>query len=148
MKKFKFKLNSVLRYRKYKERLAQIEFIKARQAVFDKQKQLYILKENRKNTISELKKKENEGIDGAIYKIYTNYINGLEFKIINEKNELQKLQKIMHEKQIHVQNEQIKRKTLERMEELEKEKYIRWVLQTEQKIMDEMVGLKGNKKEL
>jgi len=147
MKKFKFKLNSVLRLRKYKERLAQIEFIKSRQAVFDKQKQIDILNNSKVKTISELIKKEDEGINSSVHKVYTNYISGLEFAIFNAKDELQDLKEIMYKKQNILKDEQIKRKTLEKMEEIEKNKYIKWVIKTEQKMMDEMVGLKGLSKE-
>ncbi|CAN2041983.1 hypothetical protein GMMP15_660026 [Candidatus Magnetomoraceae bacterium gMMP-15] len=36
MKKYKFKLESVLRYRKYMEKLAQMELVNARLAIIEK----------------------------------------------------------------------------------------------------------------
>ena len=99
MKKFKFKLESVLRYRKYKERLAQLELVKAKYAVINKTNQIKTLIETRGSTIDELRNKEDEGIMAGTYRIYANYIFGLEKNIETEKNVLIDLQKEMKKQQ-------------------------------------------------
>ena len=144
MKKFKFKLDPVLRYRKYKERLAQIELVKAKHAVLEKEQQINNLEVKKNNTTVEMKNKEDEGVSTAIYKLYENYLFGLTTSIEYENTLLTELQQKMIERQKLLNSERIKRETLERMEEIEKVKYIQWAIKTEQKMMDEMVALKGH----
>ncbi|CAN2041982.1 hypothetical protein GMMP15_660025 [Candidatus Magnetomoraceae bacterium gMMP-15] len=73
---------------------------------------------------------------------------GLELKIGNENNALAELIRQMMEKQEIVKKESIKRKTLEKMEEIDKNMYIQLSIKTELKIADEMFGLtKAQKKE-
>jgi len=142
MKKFKFKLEAVLRYRKYKERLAQLELVKIKNAVIQKQLVIKKLSTDRRLVTIKLKEKEDEGITMGQFRIYTMYIEGLEIKIEEETKELNRLIQKMRRQQEVVKQERIKKKSLERMEEIAQQTYIQTMIKAEQKLMDEIAGLK------
>ena len=148
VKRFFFKLDPVLRYRRYKERLAQIDLVKARLAVDSKKEQIRQLKESRRDAVIDQKTKEDTGVDVGHHRLYTNFIDGLDIIIESETKVLTELNQEMQKRSDIVKAKTIKRKTLERMEDIEREKYIQWVIQTEQKTMDEIVGLKQKAKEV
>jgi len=142
MKKFKFRLEAVLRYRKYRERNAQLELVKAKNAVVEKQNLIERLKQNRLQAILELKDHEDEGISVGRHRFYTNYITGTDAALEEEQKQLRVLEKVMRKHQELVKKEQIKRKTLEKIEEKQKNEYVSDFIKFEQKSMDEMVVIR------
>jgi len=142
MKKFKFKLDAVLRYRKYRERNAQLELVKAKNAVIEKRQLIERLKQNRLQAILELKTQEDQGISVGKHRFYTNYITGTDQALEDEQKHLVQLEKILRQHQEIVRKEQIKRKTLEKIEDINKKEYISEYIKFEQKTMDEMVAIR------
>jgi len=142
MKKFKFRLEAVLRYRKYRERNAQLEMVKAKNAVVEKQNLIERLKQNRLQAIFELKDHEDKGISVARHRFYTNYITGTDAALEEEQKQLVVLEKVMRKHQELVKKEQIKRKSLEKIEEKQKKEFISDNIKFEQKTMDEMVVIR------
>jgi flagellar FliJ protein len=142
MKKFKFRLDAVLRYRKYQERNAQLELVKAKNAVVEKRNLIERLKHNRMQAIIELKDREDEGISVGRHRFYTNYITGTDAALEEEQKQLVVLEKVMRKHQELVKKEQIKRKTLEKIEEKQRKEYITNFIKFEQKTMDEMVVIR------
>jgi len=142
MKKFKFKLDAVLRYRKYRERNAQLELVKAKNAVIEKRNLIERLKQNRHKAILELKDHEDKGVSVGRHRFYTNYITGTDAALEEEHKQLIVLEKEMRKHQELVKKEQIKRKTLEKIEEKQKNEYVSEFIKFEQKAMDEMVVIR------
>jgi len=146
MKKFKFKLEAVLRYRKYRERNAQLELVKAKNAVVDKKNLIEKLKQNRLQAIRDLKEEESKGIEVGRHRFYTNYITGTDEALEEEQKQLIQLEKILRKHQEIVRKEQIKRKTLEKIEEKQQKEYISEYIKFEQKTMDEMIVIRQKQK--
>jgi flagellar FliJ protein len=142
MKKFKFKLDAVLRYRKYRERNAQLELVKAKNAVVEKRQLIEKLKQNRLQAIYDLKANEEKGMSVGRHRFYTNYIAGTDHALEEEQKQLVQLEKVLKHHQEIVRKEQIKRKTLEKMEDIKKKEYISDYIKFEQKTMDEMVAIR------
>ncbi|KPA13455.1 flagellar FliJ protein [Candidatus Magnetomorum sp. HK-1] len=142
MKKFKFKLDAVLRYRKYRERNAQLELVKAKNAVIEKRQLIEKLKRNRLQAIFELKEHEEKGISVGRHRFYTNYITGTDQALEEEQKKLLELEKVLRHHQELVRKEQIKRKTLEKIEDIKKKEYVSEYIKFEQKSMDEMVAIR------
>ncbi|MBF0449166.1 MAG: flagellar export protein FliJ [Candidatus Magnetomorum sp.] len=142
MKKFKFKLDAVLRYRKYRERNAQLELVKVKNAVVEKRQLIEKLKKNRLQAILELKTCEEKGISVGRHRFYTNYITGTDHALEEEQKQLVQLEKVLRHHQEIVRKEQIKRKTLEKIEDIKKKEYISDYIKFEQKTMDEMVAIR------
>jgi len=146
MKKFKFRLAAVLRYRKYLEQNAQLELVKAKNAVIEKRNLIERLKQNRLKAILELKDREDKGVSVGRHRFYTNYITGTDAALEEEHKQLLVLEKEMRRHQEIVRKEQIKRKTLEKIEEKQKNEYNSEYIKFEQKSMDEMVVIRRKPK--
>ena len=60
MKRFKFRLDPVLRYRQYRERLAMMELARARQALVLSEKKIQQVQQIRKGVITDLNARQTE----------------------------------------------------------------------------------------
>jgi Flagellar FliJ protein. len=98
MKRFKFRLEAVLRYRKYRERNAQLALVKAKNAVVEKRNLIERLKQNRLQAILELKDHEDKGVSVDVIDLY-NYITGTDAALEEEQTQLIVLEKELRKHQ-------------------------------------------------
>jgi flagellar FliJ protein len=141
MKRFKFRLDPVIRYREYLERIAQIELARETQALIETKNRISEIEQTRRYAASELDGKQKEGIEVDRYRVFTAYLRGLRHEIESESERLIAIGKRIREKQEAVKAETIKKKTLEWLKETEHSKYLEWVNRAEQKAADELVEL-------
>jgi flagellar FliJ protein len=141
MKRFKFRLDPVIRYREYLERIAQIELARETQALIETKNRISEIEQTRRYAASELDGKQKEGIEVDRYRVFTAYLRGLRHEIESESERLIEIGKRIREKQEAVKAETIKKKTLEWLKETEHSKYLEWVNRAEQKAADELVEL-------
>jgi flagellar FliJ protein len=141
MKRFKFRLDPVIRYREYLERIAQIELARETQALIETKNRISEIEQTRLYAASELDGEQTEGIEVDRYRVFTAYLRGLRHEIESESERLIEIGKRIRKKQEAVKAETIKKKTLEWLKETEYSKYLEWVNRAEQKAADELVGL-------
>jgi flagellar FliJ protein len=141
MKRFKFRLDPVIRYREYRERIAQIELARETQALIESKNRISKIEQTRRYAASELDAEQKEGIEVDRYQVFTAYLQGLRYEIESESERLVEIGKRIREKQEAVKAESIKKKTLEWIKQTEYSKYLEWANRTERKAADELVGL-------
>ena len=141
MKRFKFRLDPVIRYREYRERIAQIELARETQALIETKNRISEIEQTRRYAASELDGEQTEGIEVDRYRVFTAYLRGLRHEIESESERLIEIGKRIRKKQEAVKAETIKKKTVEWLKETEYSKYLEWVNRAEQKAADELVGL-------
>ncbi len=142
MKRFKFRLDPVIRYREYRERIAQIELARETQALIETKSRISEIEQTRRYAASEFDGEQTEGIEVDRYRIFTAYLRGLRHEIESESERLIEIGKRIRKKQEAVKAETIKKKTVEWLKETEYSKYLEWVNRAEQKAADELVGLR------
>ena len=141
MKRFKFRLDPVIRYREYRERIAQIELHRETQALIETKNRISELEQSRRYAAGELDGEQTEGIEVDRYRVFTAYLRGLRHEIESESERLIEIGKRIRKKQEAVKAETIKKKTVEWLKETEYSTYLEWVNRAEQKAADELVGL-------
>ncbi len=142
MKKFTFKLESVLKYRKHLENLAQEEVVKAHINVINSEKKLKYLKQESLKSTQELDKSTLKGITATLFRQYNDYIDSVQGDIVAKIKELQTLKQIFAQKHKELTQKSVDRKIIERLKEKKRLEYMDEVLTEEQIIADEVASLK------
>ena len=142
MKKFKFRLDPVLRYRQYREELALMELAKARQALVLSKKKIQQIQQARKGVMTDLDARQTEGLEVNRYRIYTAYLQGLGEKIASENEHLVEIGRMVKEKHETAEAERISKDTLQRVRETQYTHYLHGRDRTEQKTADDLIALR------
>jgi flagellar protein FliJ len=141
MKRFKFSLDPVLRYREYRERIARIGLARETQALVKSKNRISEIEQARRYTASELDIEQKQGIEVDRHLVFTAYLQGLRDEIESERERLVEIDKRIREKQEAAKVETIKKKTLEWIKQTQYSKYLKWINRAEQKTADELIGI-------
>ena len=142
MKRFKFRLDPVIRYREYRERIAQIGLARETQALVESENRISEIEQARRYTASELDIEQKQGIEVDRHLVFTAYLQGLRDEIESERERLVEIDKRIREKQEAAKVETMKKKTLEWIKQIQYSKHLKWINRAEQKAADELIGLK------
>lgn len=142
MKRFKFRLDPVIRYREYRERIAQIGLARETQALVESKNRISEIEQARRYTVSELDSEQKQGIEVDRHLTFTAYLQGLRDEIESEREHLVEIDKRIREKQEAAKVETMKKKTLEWIKQIQYSKHLKWINRAEQKAADELIGLK------
>jgi flagellar FliJ protein len=148
MKKFEFRLDSVLRYREHLERMALMKLAEAKRSFVLTKKRIETLEQNQTEATLTLRDEETRGIDVKRHRIFLAYLQGLTDQIAAEKNRLVEISALIREKQQIFETERIKRESLELLKKTERARYVREWERAEQKAMDEITSLRWKSKEV
>ena len=139
MKPFNFRLERVLKYRKYLEKKAQSVLMKAKNECSDKRESINRVIEQRSKTANDRSERGLNGIDVPRFQIYNSFIHKLKDDLENGKIEIKKMEQKVKAQEMIVRRELIKRKTLETLKEHRFQTYLHETGQEEQKLLDELV---------
>lgn len=142
MKRFRFRLEPVVRYRQYLERIAQLDLARERQAFVKTKERISAIEETIRQAAGELEAEEDHGVDVERCRLFLVYLRGLNHDIEAENRRLGEIGRRIREKQDIVKGKSIKRKTMELLKKHEYFKYLEWVGIAEQKMADELIALR------
>lgn len=139
MKPFRFRLESVLKYRKFTEKKEMMRLM-----------QLKAAREEIKMSIGRLVSRRSElaqtcsraGVDGAeavVYRSYKSYLDALQGDIEAATAELREREHNVKEQEAVLKKETVKKKVLERLRELRLEDHCGEIAKLEQDYLDELV---------
>lgn len=141
---FKFKLETVLKYKIRLEEEAVKEYKLKKKEILECEHRIEDLNKKLENSKKESKKK----LDINMMRIYANYIHSLESSIEKERqllNTLLSQLKIIEEKMFEAKKE---RKILEKLKEKKYMEYLREENLKDQKFLDEIASIAENRKKL
>jgi len=142
MKRFEFKLQSLLNYKKHLEQMARQEMAKAVADVNACETQILKLHETKKNAAQRLEQLVEKGVGSGEFKLHNGFLTILGQMIIEENRRKQQLEKILDEKRSMLTKRTIDKKAMERLREKRAQEYTREMLSEEQKALDEVASLK------
>ncbi len=142
MKKFIFKLRSVLKYRKHLENLAQQEATQALMDVSECKEKIKIIIQSQQVLGDRIEEETFKGISAILFRQYNDYMESLENDITLKEQELLTLEKLLAVKQQALTKKSVERKVIERLREKKRAEYIEDMLAEEQKISDDISSLK------
>jgi len=142
MKRFEFKLQPLLSYRQYLEKIAQQKTAKAHMNVKNCEKNIIDLKQNWDKNADKIEKVVIRGVNATVFRRYHNYLGSVEISIKDEKIRKIQLNKILKEKLVELKKKSIDKKAMELYKKKLKSEYDQGVIKTEQKELDEIVSIK------
>jgi flagellar FliJ protein len=142
MKKFKFSLESVLKYRIFLEKEARQALLSINLDISECEENIESIKYKRVLLYKELEEETDKGITIEYFNMYQNYISSVDQRLENEKLRLLGLfreKDLRTEKLIETRKQ---KQALEKLKARKKKQYIEKMLYEEQKELDEISSVK------
>ncbi len=142
MKRFNFRLSSLLDFREHLERLAQKETAMAYKDVKESQEAIEELKGRYTKTAAALDSIVFKGIKAGQLQLYTQYLELIDYSIFEEKQRKKVFKKKLDEKIAELTKKSVDKKVIERLKEKKEIEYMDEFRKFEQETIDEVVSLK------
>ena len=142
MKRFEFKLQALLNFRKHLERMAQQDMAKTVMEVTDCEKQIGSLQITHGQSIQRVELLVEKGIGAREFKQHHAYLGAVTSMIAEEKQRKIQLEKVLEKKRLALKKRSVDKKAMERLRESQAKEYNHQLLVAEQKELDEISSLK------
>jgi len=142
MKKFQFRLQSLLKYKRHLEQVAKQEMAQAVADVLACEQHITQLQNDGISAMDQLDSLVEKGIGAGQFNRYRQFITATDQMISLERNRKTELEKILDEKRDALKQKTIDKKSLERLREKQDREYTHEMIREEQKSLDEMTSLK------
>ncbi len=142
MKRFEFKLQALLNFRKHLERIAQQDLAKTVMAVTDCENQISSLQTTHGLSAKRLESIVEKGVTAQEFKQHNAYLGAVTRMIEGEKQRKIQLETVLKKKRNELKKRSIDKKAMERLREKQAKEYNQELLTAEQKELDEISSLK------
>ena len=142
MKRFEFKLQPLLSYRQYLERIAQQSTAVAHMNVKNCEKYIIDLKQTWEQSADKIDNIITKGVDASTFRQYHDYLDSVQNNIKNEKLRKIQLNKLLKEKLLELKKKSVDKKAMELYREKLEREYNQEIIKIEQKESDEIVSIK------
>ncbi len=142
MKRFEFKLQALLNFRKHLERIAQQDLAKTVMAVSDCENQISSLQTTHGLSAKRLESIVEKGVTAQEFKQHNAYLGAVTRMIEGEKQRKIQLETVLKKKRKELKKRSIDKKAMERLREKQAKEYNQELLTSEQKELDEISSLK------
>ncbi len=139
MKRFSFRLQSVLNFRKNLEKQAQRDLYQAQSAYMATEESIARMKGFRKEIAASCSEKTLQGITVPAYQIIKTFIDGTDHDLGDAHIELGRIGEEVKAKTAALNKALVKKKTMEALEEAQHRTYMENAERESQKAMDELV---------
>ncbi len=141
MKRFDFKLQPLLNYREYLERLAQQMTAKAHMDIKNCEQQIEYLRYRYIESSESLERNMLKGIDAGQFRQHHDFLNQVERDIKDQLMNRKQLVKILEKKLDNLKKRSIDKKVIERLKERKILEYKDEFQKSEQQLQDEIASL-------
>jgi len=148
MKKFKFSLEPLLRYRTFMEQKAKQEFAEALKNLSDCEEQIKKLENDKTFAMIEMDREMAIGISSDQYRLHTSFIDSLDAMILSEEDRRIRLMKVVREKQQALAKRSVDKKAIENLKQKKKTEYLEEMASSQQKIADEVIMVRKAREKL
>ncbi len=142
MKRFRFRLEPLLRYRGFRERQAQQKLFQAQTDLADSERRILKGNEAFAESAKSLDEKTSAGIPITEYRLHRGYLTGIEMALDMERRRRSKLQQVTEKRQQELAQKSKEKKLLENLKDRKKEVYYQDITQYLQKEIDDMVTVR------
>ncbi|UCH07632.1 MAG: flagellar export protein FliJ [Deltaproteobacteria bacterium] len=146
MKRFSFRLDGILSYRRYQERRAHRDLVNARHEQAQRQRAAKQLSDKRMEAAEACTEEGFEGMDVPRYHLYKSFLRSLSKDIHKAHLKLRQGEEEIHAKESVLTRRSVEKKSLEVLRDLKVKAYNLSIEQEEQKAMDELVILRKDRK--
>jgi len=144
MRKFRFRFEQVLEYRRIRETLAQEAFAEALSAYLEQRERLLQMQEHRRALLERLREAHQGALDMEAISASEQYRSMLEMAILIQGRQVQELAGIAEEKRQILVEALKKREVMDKMKDQERAEYMNFIRRLEQKFLDEITATRFN----
>ncbi len=142
MKKFQFRLQPLLNYRRHLEQLAKQEMAKVVADIAACEQRIQGLLDDGREAAQKLDRLVEKGMEAGSFNSYRNFITSVEYTVSQERALKAGLEKTLEEKREALKKRTIEKKALERLREKQADAYTQEMIREEQKGLDEMASVR------
>ncbi len=142
MKRFRFRLEAVLKYKHHLEHKAGQEVAAARQEISACTERIAAWQQERDTSVAQVDAAVLQGISARDFKQHQAFLDAMADTIAREESRKAVLEQELVQKQEGLQQRILERKTLERLREKQTRDHYREMQKNEQKELDEITSLK------
>ena len=146
MKKFSFRLDRLLNYRKFLEKQAQKNLFNAKNEALKREKALEGLIQTRIETDKRCREEGVKGMDVPWYRIYQAFLGKSDRDVETARSRLQKGEARVKAKVALLEKKSVRKKTLEVLKDKQYKKHLHQLGKEEQKAMDELAVMGRKRK--
>lgn len=146
MKRFEFRLQPLLKYRQYLEKIAQQKTAQAQMAVKTCEDQLVQLQQTRDLQADEIEAVVARGVSASELRWHHQYLDFVETSIHDQQLKKIELKKTLKEKLLELKKKSMDKEAMALYREKMKNQYIQEMIKIEEKELDEMSSLKTARK--
>lgn len=146
MKKFDFKLQPLLKYRQYLERIARQKAAGAILDVKTCEQQIARLKQTHDQNTRTIEDRVVQGVTALEFRRFHEYLNAVETGMEDERSRKIRLKQILEKKLLELKKKSVDKKAMELYRERLKIQYTQDALKMEQKELDEISSIKTARK--
>ena len=143
---FRFRLDFLLRYRRQLEETEMHELANKVRAANQIQTELAEVRTRANELADSVRQRTSVKVTAPVLALYSNYLHELRKRDIAGQSNLAKAEKEVDRQREILTGASIKRKSYEKLEEVERRTFIETDLKREQKVFDELASLKSARK--
>ncbi len=140
---FRFRLDFLLRYRRQLEETEMHELANKVRAANQIQTDLAEVRTRANELADSVRQRTSVKVTAPVLALYSNYLHELRKRNLAGQSNLARAEKEVDQQRETLTEAAIKRKSIERLEELERSAFIETDLKREQKVFDELTSLKS-----
>ncbi len=145
MKKFDFKLQSLLSYRNYLERLAQQRVAKAQMDLLNCENRIRELENRYESGVRGRDKEMSAGVTAQRFHQHCQFLDQVDSAIKNQVAGKGKLKKLLAEKIVALKKHSIDKQVIERLKDRRIKEFQQAYIKNEQLVLDEIASLKKSR---
>lgn len=142
MKRFVFRMESLLRYRSFQVQQALQALMAVQKLLEQCQEDIRLLGQERQTALFLMEKETEEGISGERFRLHTDFIADLEIRLVKLEERKKRILYQLKEKQRLLDQARMAEKALENLKTRRKEEYLQEMNLQEQKETDDMVSIR------
>ncbi len=143
MRGFSFRLQKVLNYRSYLEKMSQRDLVSAKREHIETKREISELSGRRIETAKLCSQEGLRGVDAPVYLLHKSFIGKLDRDLEASNIKLERTVKKLRSKEEALKKKSVERKTLEFLKDLQFKRHMELIEALEQKELDEMAVLRG-----
>lgn len=148
MKKFKFSLEPLLRYRTFMEQKAKQELAEAYKNLADCEERIKQIENDKADAMIRMDNEMAKGISSDQYRLHTSFLDSLDALILSEEDRRIRLMKVVREKQQALAKKSVEKKAIENLKQKKRAEYLEEMASTQQKMADEIVMIRKARENL
>lgn len=139
MKKFVFRLESLLRYREHLEEQARMAAGKAQADVNESRAEIERSRKSLETSRGAMFGEVEVGVEGSRFLAYTSLLSGIESDMSKERSHLESLKEVLKKRQQELSEKRVDKRAMENLKTARQDEYYDRMRKTEQKEADDLV---------